>query len=48
MTSKTCPCNATCLIDGAGKIVTLALDSGAEPFMNVEFLIGEAIRLLHP
>ena len=40
------PLHATVLIDGAGKIRWH--DSGAEPFMNVTFLLNESKRLLYP
>lgn len=40
------PLHATVLIDGAGKIRWH--DIGAEPFMNVDFLLAEAKRLLYP
>ncbi|WP_010582830.1 peroxiredoxin family protein [Schlesneria paludicola] len=40
------PLHATYLIDGEGRIRWH--DIGAEPFMNVEFLLGESKRLLNP
>ena len=40
------PLHATYLIDGAGK--TRWHDIGADPFMNVDFLLSESKRLLHP
>ncbi len=40
------PLHATILIDGAGKIRWH--DSGAVPFMDVDFLLEEAKRLLNP
>ena len=38
--------HATCLIDGNGTLRWH--DIGAEPFMNVDFLLNESKRLLHP
>lgn len=40
------PLHGTILIDGAGKIRWH--DTGAEPFMNVDFLLAESQRLLNP
>lgn len=40
------PLHATCLIDGEGKLRWH--DEGPDPFMNVDFLLSEAERLLHP
>ena len=40
------PLHATVLIDGQGKIRWH--DSGPDPFMNVDFLLEEAKRLLYP
>ena len=40
------PLHATVLIDGQGKIRWH--DSGPEPFMNVDFLLSEAKRVLYP